>query len=449
MKTPLILLLTFCFTIAVRAQEAPVLETHTLKNGLKVYFIKYGKIEAVNISIVINTGKKNEAPGQQGYCNLTANLILKGNKKYTEEDQNDKIFTIGGKMSAYSNFDYTGLEGNFLSKDVDKALDLFSSAVLLPSFEKEKVTQYISYMIDYNTPSKMDVSQNAQVFSALSVYGIDNPLGRSFYKKQLQLITPEKLIEFHQFNYTPKNSRILVCGNFKSDQVLASIQNYFGAWQSAYGEINGVSLDYPSIKKQEIYFVNRNSATQCALRWTKIAPALKDKDYAAFTIANQLFNQTLFKEIREIGGKTYSIGSRHLNSQFSNVMNIACSVRSNEMLNTINLFDKTLQNFSTGTFTQQEFDNEITRFKGNLMAMETPEEVADYYNPILYDFNARKNLIIDVNKLSVEDVQKAIKKYYTPAIYKLVVCGDEATVKPELENMKIAKKYSALDLEGN
>lgn len=443
----LLIILSLTIGIFAQAQESATMETFTLKNGLKLYFIKYGKIEAVNISIIINSGKKNETPGQQGYNNLTANLVLMGNKKYTEDEQNDKSFSVGAELQAGSNFDYTKISSNCLTKDAGTVLDLLSAAVLNPLFDKDKVAQYISYMTDYNNPAKMDIAAIADVYSNLSIFGIDNPLGRSIYKKQMQLITPEKLIEFHRFNYTPKNTRIIVCGNFNSEEMKKLIEVHFGKWESTYGETNGVSLDLPSIKKQEYYFVNRAGATQCALQWNKIAPSIKDKDLLAFKIANQLFNQTLFKEIREIGGKTYSIGSSHNTSQFSNLMEIGCSVRSNEMLNTINLFDKTLQNFSLGNFTKQEFDNEITKYRVSLLSMENPDEIASFFNPMIYNFESRKNLIKDLNELKQEDVQKAIKKYFSPNIYKLVISGDEALVKEQLDKIKGVKKLAPANLE--
>lgn len=446
MRTFISLFILFGF-ITCNAQDAPTLETYTLKNGLKIYLIKYGKIEALNISVMINSGKKNETPGQQGFNGLTANLILKGNKKYSEEQQNDKAFSVGSSLSAGSGYDYTTIEGNFLTKDAATAFDLISAAVLQPLFDKEKVAQYISYMIDYNSPSKMDIADLAAVYSNLGIFGLDNPLGRSIYKKQLQTVTPEKLAEFHQFNYTPKNTRIIVCGNYNSDDIKKLIEADFGSWQSAYGEVNSVSIEGPSIKKKECAFINRSGATQCALQWNKIAPALKDKDYLAFTIANQLFNQTLFKEVREKGGKTYSIGSVHRTSQFSNMLMIGCSVRNNELLNTVNLFDKTLQDFSLGNFTQQEFDNEITAYKTQVMSMENPSQIADYYNPVLSGFEARKNALNEVGKLTPDDIRKVIKKYYTPNIYRLTISGPESEVSDQLAKIPGLKKYTTADLE--
>ncbi len=429
------------------AQEVPTLETYTLKNGLKVYLMQYGKIPAVNVKLIINSGKKNETPGQQGYSEITSNMLLKGNKKYTEEAQDDKGFKLGAELSTSSSFDYTTVSANFLSKDLDGGMDLFSAAILTPLFDKDKLSQEISYIIDYNNLNKMDIADLTGAFSAYALYGTANPLGRRYYKKQLQEITPAKLIEFHSFNFTPKNASIVVCGNFNPTDVKAAVEKYFGAWTSAYGEVNGVALDKPAVKKKETAFINRANSTQCNFRWNKIAPSVKDKDYMAFRVANQIFNRFIFVEVREKGGKTYGISSGHQATQFSNLFIIACSVRNNEMLNTINLFDKTLQTFSAGNITQEDFDMAITGIKISMVSSELPDAILNFYNPVVYDFNKRKNFLADLTAIKLEDVQKAIKKYFTSDSYKLVVAGDESKVADQLSAIKGLVKFSATDLE--
>ena len=429
------------------AQEVPTLETYTLKNGLKVHLMQYGKIPAINVRFVINTGRKNESPGQQGYSEITASMLLRGNTKYTEEAQRDIAFKLGGELSSNSGYDYTNVIANFLSKDFDSGMDLFSSAIIHPLFDKDKLDQEISYLVDYNTPAKMDISTLADVFSRYSVFGTANPLGRYYYKKQLQEITPAKLKEFHDFNFTPKNAAIVVCGNFNAAEVKSVIEKHFGAWQSTFGEVNGVSLESPSIKKKEIAFVNRSKGTQCALQWNKIAPANKDKDYLAFRIANSIFGRLLFAEIREKGGKTYSIQSTHQTAQFSNMFLVFCSVRNEEMLNTINLFDKTLKDFNLSTVKQEDFDKAVIGLKLSTMMSELPADVLGFYNPVVYDFNKRKNFLNDLAALKLEDVQKAVKKYYTPDTYKLVVAGDEAKVGTQLSSLKGLVKFTAEDIQ--
>jgi len=432
---------------AANAQEVPQLETYSLKNGLKIYLLQYGKIPAVNVRFIINTGKKNETPGQQGYSEITANMLLKGNTKYTEEAQNDLAFKLGGELNSNSTFDYTTINANFLSKDFDAGIDLFSSAILHPLFDKEKLDQNISYLVDYNNPAKMDIADLADVFSDLNIYGTTSPLGRHYYKTQLQLITPDKLKEFHQFNFTPKNSSVVVCGNFNAAEVKAVLEKYFGAWQSAYSEVNGVALDAPSIKKKEIAFINRAGATQCALQWNKVAPSLKDKDYLAFRVANAIFSRVLFTEIREKGGKTYGIPSNYRPTQFSNLFAIQCSVRSDEMANTLALFDKTLQNFNMATVTQEDFDKAVISLRTSIISAEMPESVLNFYNPVVYDFQKRKNFLNDLAALKIEDVQKIIKKYFTPDSYRLVIAGDESVVNAQLATLKGAVIYKPADIE--
>lgn len=437
----------FLCSVLLAAQELPTLETHTLKNGLKLYLMQYGKIPAVSVKLMVNSGKKNEAPGQQGYSEICAGMILKGNKKYSEEQQADIAFRLGAELSSGSTYDYTNVGANMLAKDVDAGLDLFSAAIITPLFDREKLSQEIASIIDYNNLNKMDIADLTAVFGRYAIYGTSNPLGRHYYKKQLQAITPEKLKEYHSFNFTPKNSSIIVCGKFDPAQVKAVVEKYFGAWESAYGEVNGVALDKPSIKKAETGFVNRSGATQCNLRWCKIAPSLKDKDYLAFTVANQVFNRFVFVEIREKGGKTYSIGSRHQATQFSNLFYTACSVRNSEMLNTINLFNTSLTSFSAGNITQEDMDMAVTAIKIQLASSEMPESVLDFYNPVVYNFNKRKNFLNDLAALKLEDVQKAIKKYFTPDSYKLIIAGDNAQVAEQLRNIKGVVMYSPADLE--
>ncbi|MCC6372587.1 MAG: insulinase family protein, partial [Bacteroidia bacterium] len=260
-------------------------------------------------------------------------------------------------------------------------------------------------------------------------------------------ISSEKLKAFHEFNYTPKNTRVVVCGNFDSGEIKKLIEEHFGSWQSAYGEVNGVELEMPKIKKKESYFINRSGTTQCAIRWSKIGPAMSDKDMLSCRIANMLFNQLLFKEIREKGGKTYSIGSMLETSKFSNIISIGCSVRSEVLLSTLELFDKTISNFSLCNFTKEDFDNEINKQRVSLMSDEYPEEVANYYNPVTFDFNKRKNTLAELNNITMQDVKKMIKKYYTPEIYKLVIAGDESLISPQLAKIPDLKKLKATDLE--
>lgn len=435
------------FSFAFKAQVIPSYETFNLKNGLKVYLLQYGNIPAINVKLVLNTGKVNEAPGQQNYSEIVSNAILMGNAKYDLENQTNKAFALGTALSASSSNDNTSISMNILSKDLDAGMDLMSAAVLTPTFPKEKMDLMLSQSIDFNSPTKMDIAELTSVFSNYFTFGLSSPLGRYFYKTQLQKVTPAIIREYYDFNFTPKNANLIICGSFDVTTIKPIIEKYFGSWRSEFGGANGVSLESASIKKKEIGFINRTGATQCALQWNKIAPAVTDKDQLAFTIANSIFNEVLFKEIREKGGKTYSIGSNQRTSKYSNLFTVSCSVRSNELLNTIELFDKTLTNFYTNPIEANTFKEAVYKRVVGIKRMESPDEISSLYNPLIYNFEKRRNLINDLNALTLEDVQKVIKKYYTPHIYKLMIAGDESKVSEQLTKISGLQKFKPSDIE--
>ena len=49
----------------------------------------------------------------------------------------------------------------------------------------------------------------------------------------------------------------------------------------------------------------------------------------------------------------------------------------------------------------------------------------------------------DLAAVKIEDVQKIVKKYFTPEIYKLVVAGDESVVSAQLNSIKGLTKFKA------
>lgn len=430
-----------------QAQVVPTFETFTLKNGLKVYLLQYGNIPAINVKLVLNTGRVNEAPGQQNYSDMVSNAILMGNSKYDAETQSNKTFALGTSLSASATNDNTMLQMNILSKDFESGMDLMSAAVLTPVFPKDKVDLLISRNVDFNSPTKMDIAELTSVFSNYFMYGLSNPLGRYFYKTQIQKITPTIIKEYYDFNFTPKNANLIICGSFDVATIKPIIEKYYGSWKSSLGNSSSVSLEAVSIKKREIGFVNRAVATQCALQWNKISPALNDKDQLAFTIVNAIFNEVLFKEIREKGGKTYSIGSTQKTSKYSNLFTVGCSVRSSELFNTIVLFDKTLLNFNSSLIDANTFKEAVYKKTIAIKKMESPEEISNFYNPLIYNFEKRKNILIDLNTLTLDDIQKVVKKYYTPNAYKLVIAGDEAKVAEQLTKLNGLQKFTASDIE--
>ena len=451
MKNKIVTLLLFTSSLNAFAQSMfPPMEKYKLKNGLEVFIVDYGNLPVTSFNFYVNTGRKNETPGLQSIASLTSTGLLLGNAKWTRIEQDNLLRQMGTGISCSSNDSYTQVRADFLNKDLDKAVELISAILLTPKFPKEDIATMIRRQIDYNNPKKMDITALIDVFSNSFVYGTANPLGRYFYASQLQKIDRDTINEFYKFNYTPKNTKLVISGKGDHTQLKKLIEQYFGSWTAAYGEVNGVSYDLLPLKKKEYGFINKTKAPQAALQWNKKAPEARSKELIPFQLANAVFSDLLMKQIREKDGYTYGIYSTFSTADNNGIFIASTLVRSEVMYATVSEYDNVLKEFYEKGLTEEQLKIEKTRMKGNLASMETPSQLVNFINPILYpDYEKRIQLLDEIDKIDLATVNKIVKKYFSPDSYKLVISGDESVLTEQLNKIPGLIKFDPKAIEVN
>lgn len=421
------------------------LDRYKLKNGLEVIFADYGNLPVTTMRFFVNTGRKNETPGQQHLSDLTASALLLGNSKYTRSQTDDKIYALGGSLSAESNDNFTTISAQFLNKHLADGMELVAACMLNPSFPKKEIDELVGMEIAYNKPSKMDISELSGMYSDYFVYSTSNPLGRHFYEAQLKKITPDSIRAYYQFNFTPKNTKLVITGKPDKAEVKKLLEQYFGSWTAAYGEVNGVSFDAPSIKTKEYAFVNKTGVTQAALNWAKRGPAAGSKDIPAFQLANTIFSDQLFQEIRQKRGYTYGIQSIYSDQTGNGLYHIRTQVRNDVVYDAMIAFDEALANFEKNGITDAELKKAKTILRMRYLGSEDPGALANAINPWVYkDYAKRKTYLDEIDKLDVATVNKVVKKYFTSDSYKCVIAGDDAVIGTQISKISGVQK---LDLK--
>jgi len=415
----------------------PAIEKYKLKNGLEVVFSDYGNLPATSMSFYVNTGKKNETPGQQFLAELTVNALQMGSEKYARLVQDDLLHELGGQFNVSTNDNYSKFTMTFPNEESERALDLLSAALLKPAFAESEVKQFVSEQLNYNNPSRMDIAGLTKMYGDFIVFGQAHPLGRHFYASQLNKITTAQVKEFYKFNYTPKNTRLVIAGKPDKEKMKKLIEEYFGSWTAEFGEVNGSAYEVAPINKQEFFFVNRPRATQAALRWYKKAPTAGAKDLVAFEITNYIFSNVLFDQIRGKEGKTYGISSTFSESNNNGTYNVSTQVRNEVMYATLQSFDNVIKDFYDKGMSADQLAQAKVTYKNSVLSMEHPSQMADFINPWLYnDYNKRKEYLNEIDKLDIATVSKIIKKYFSPDAYKLIIAGDESKLEQQLQQVK-------------
>src|SRR5262245_25054809 len=96
---------------AVAAQQSafpfPIAEK-TLANGLRVYVVRYDSPGLVAYYSVVRTGSRNEVePGKSGFAHFFEHMMFRGTDRYSTEQYNDVIKSIGADSNAFTSDDLT------------------------------------------------------------------------------------------------------------------------------------------------------------------------------------------------------------------------------------------------------------------------------------------------------------------------------------------------------
>src|ERR1041384_3285157 len=80
-------------------------ETHTLKNGMKVLVHEEHSIPNVALYIFYKIGSRNERPGTTGLSHFFEHMMFNGAKKYGPKKFDETMEAAGGRNNAYTNND--------------------------------------------------------------------------------------------------------------------------------------------------------------------------------------------------------------------------------------------------------------------------------------------------------------------------------------------------------
>src|SRR5439155_25613910 len=97
--------------------KAPAIkvETHTLKNGLKILIHEDHSIPTVASYIFYRIGSRNEGPGTTGLSHFFEDMMFNGAKKYAPKQFDRAMEAAGGANNAYTAHDVTVYQDRFPS----------------------------------------------------------------------------------------------------------------------------------------------------------------------------------------------------------------------------------------------------------------------------------------------------------------------------------------------
>jgi hypothetical protein len=201
------------------------------------------------------------------------------------------------------------------------------------------------------------------------------------------------------------------------------------------------------IKSREIAFINKRESGQCLLKWVQVAPFAKSPDHLAFLIACDLLDRYITEKLTEMEGVDQGTLKFKPITCANGFMELNCTASHHNMTRAIQLVDTTLQRFRQLTITETSLAEAVNKLKEAYIQNTTPARILSFYDPLIYQFDWRRNYLTLLSEIKLQDIQVIVEKYFDPNLYKLILVGEERIASSLLGVLNNVTKYEASEFE--
>lgn len=422
-------LLVIAATLNIKTASAQQKPYETMVDGVKVIVQPSGN-DIVEIQTIIRGGVQNYGPDKQGIESLAMTSLTEcGTLKHDKNSFKNALDKVDATVGGGAGKDYALIRMNCIKSDFDAVWPLYVEAITQPKFDtaefrkvKQNALTNLKQM-DSQPDFAIDKMANEVAFKGRSYSEL--PQGTAAV---LSGLTAEQVKAYYNSILTRSRMFIVVVADL--DQ--ATIERNVKAM------LDNVKKGAPFQFKTDFFRVYQNSfnaetrdlATNYVEGVTS-GPELNAPDFYAFQIAFAIFYDRHFLDIRTKNGLSYAPQVSFSQGATTTARFKVSTTKPNDY---IAVFDKLVDSTKKHGFNTSELANEKQTFlTGFYYKNETNVAQASSIasNEVLHgDWKRSINLIENVKKLTLDDINNAFIKYIGNIVW--VYQGDPKKVDPTL-----------------
>ena len=424
---------------------APVMPTtweSTLGNGVKVLAAKSEEVPTTAMWLGLEVGERQDPLDKLGLASLTASMLNEATQSSTNEELSNRLDKLGSSVSLSSTSRFTYLSVRTLTDNLDDTLAIARERLTEPAFTEEDFKRVKEQRLQSIESRKKQASSMAGDIFSLLLYGKDAPsawpgLGT---KESVDAITLDDVKAFYETWYKPSIANVVAVSNLGQDELENSL-SVFDDWSGEAPEKDALP-DAPSPNTGVIHLYDKPGAAQSEIRIGKRAlPYDATGEYFRARLMNYVlggaFNSRINLNLREDKGYSYGARSYFSGSDIPGTFTARAAVRSDTTTDSIRQFMTEISTYYENGITAEELTFTKSAIgQSEALDYETPYDKLGFISNILtYDlpdgFVEEQAEILAA--LTKEDVDALAKKWLDPKEMVIVVVGDVAKIKGDLE----------------
>lgn len=430
----------------------PVPTVYKHSSGLTVWLLERHTLPIVSWQVVVPGASRIEK--KEGIAWATANMLDEGAGKRGALDIARDLDRLGATLSTGSVADYSFAQMTVLVKNLGDAAKIFSDVVTKPTFAPNEWTRVQNLWLNDLKQRPSDPSAVAKVVLQRKVFGPGHPYGAPANGtiKNAAKVGLADLKTFHEQNWRPSRSTIVVVGDVTRAQLDPVLDATFGAWAAADKNPRDESqtMPKPAAQGRRVFIVDRPDAPQSVIAVGRMGVKADAPTAPPLVRINSAlggsFTSRLNQDLREEHGWSYGAGSRFSWTREEGIFSAQAAVHTEHTGDALKAMLADIEALAKEGLTDEEVAKSrqlaradlVESFEGVDAAASRLARNAGVGLPASHEADASK-LLYGASKA---DLQKLAAQHLDLSNAVVVVVGPKAKVLPQLEKIGITKVES-------
>jgi zinc protease len=285
-------------------------------NGAVGFFVEDHDLPLIDISMTIRVGPYLDPAGKEGLAAAVASqLRAGGTARYKAEEFDEEADFLAAEISSSTGRASGSASVNFMSKDIDKALELFFEMLRNPAFQQDRLELFISQQLQ-GIERRNDRTEEIEGREWNRLIRGEKHFTSVFSTKtSIESITREDLITFHKNNYQPGRFVFAVSGDFKTAEMKAKLEKAMAGWSDS--GIPAVKVPKPDFTPVAgVYMVHKPDVNQGRVSIGHLGIQRGNPDELAIDMMNDILGGSgstsrIMSRVRTDEGLAYDAGSSY------------------------------------------------------------------------------------------------------------------------------------------
>jgi zinc protease len=423
-----------------------------LSNGVHLMVLEDHRAPIVNFQLLIEgAGGYYDPKDVPGLAGFTATLMREGTDSRSSEQISEQLDRLAATVNVTANIasPFATLSGSGLSDSMDTVLAIMGDVLVHPSFSQAEIDRYKTRTRATLMNQRSQPGFLAQERFQRVVYG-DHPASRySATPESLDVLTRERLVDFHKTHFAPDHAVMAIAGDITLAVARQKVEAALAAWKKSDAAVPSTQ-DPAALTGPSLSLVARPGSVQTSLVVGTQAIERTNPDYEALTVANRVLggpNARLFDHLREQKGYTYGAGSNFSAGRFRGSWSASTDVRTEVTDPALtDLLDEIRQMRETPVPAQELSNMKRAIVASFARSLENPNAILNnYIESYLYKLPADywDKYPDRIDAITAADVQRVAQKYWGADRLQIVAVGDASRVEPALKKLGPVQTFDA------